>query len=96
MNAKRILDVVRQSGDQNLGQTLLRLARLAQENHRFEIAADLSKRAHEDARHSTTATDICGRIDGATPRETRHDCTDAAAMARQAPRSSSVCTEANR
>jgi hypothetical protein len=37
-----ILDVFRQSGDDQIGQTLLRLARLAEARHRFEQAASLS------------------------------------------------------
>ncbi len=34
----RLLDISRRAGDANLGQTLLRLARLAEAAHRFEMA----------------------------------------------------------
>lgn len=94
MNAKRILDVVRESGDANLGQTLLRLARLAEAAHHFQTATDFAGRAYDDARlHSP---DVSGRIDG-----TEHCLAsvtgrkDATTQLR-VPRSSSICTEVNR
>jgi len=97
VNARNILDVVRESGDTNLGQTLLRLARLAEANHRFQSVANLASREHDDARLSFHASDLTGRIDASdTCEEQIHDCKDAAALPHAARRSSSVCTEVNR
>ena len=96
MNATRIIDVIRQSGDANLGQTLLRLARLAEAAHQFETA-DLARRDHDDARHFADASDVSGRIVSSDAREsTANDCKDAAQPLHMARRSSSVCTEVNR
>ena len=36
--ARRILDLFEHSGDEHVGQTLVRLARLAEASHRFEAA----------------------------------------------------------
>lgn len=96
MNARRIIDVVRQSGDANLGQTLLRLARLAEAAHQFETA-DLARRDHDDARHFADASDVSGRIVSSDARDaTVHGCKDAVVQPHMARRSSSVCTEVNR
>ena len=92
MTAKRLIDVIRQPGEANLGRALLRLARLAESAHRFE-AANLASRDHDDARHSLNSSDETGRIDAGVNRDR---CTDAVNPLREARRSSSVCTEANR
>ena len=39
--ATQILDLFETSGDTNVGQTLIRLARLAESAHRFDTAASL-------------------------------------------------------
>jgi hypothetical protein len=94
VSAKRILDVARSSGDANLGQTLLRLARLAEASHRFEVAASLAGAYEDDARLSTGSA---GRIDGQDARPaTVPVCTDAAGPRLAGPRSSSVRTEVRR
>ncbi len=43
-----ILETFRQSGDANLGQTLLRLAKLAQARHQFEEADSLLRSVRKD------------------------------------------------
>lgn len=95
VNARKIMDVVRQSADANLGRALLRLARLAEAAHRFE-AADLAGRGHDDARRFADASEGSGRIASSDARDASvHGCKDAVVQ-HQARRSSSVCTEVNR
>ena len=44
MDQIRLLDMLKQSGDHHLGQTLVRLARLAEAAHRFEVAQDIHRK----------------------------------------------------
>jgi len=50
---KRLLDILENAGDDHLGQTLVRLARLAEAAHRFDAARDLSQ--------------TCDRVHGCSP-----------------------------
>jgi hypothetical protein len=47
LNKDRIIDIHRRSGDANIGQTLIRLARLTEANHYYQTAlgADDSQRS---------------------------------------------------
>ncbi|MEX0777207.1 MAG: hypothetical protein WD042_16000 [Phycisphaeraceae bacterium] len=54
----RLLDIARDANDANLGQTLLRLARLAETAHRYEAAMT----AHQlPSTVSTGANGLCPR-----------------------------------
>jgi hypothetical protein len=41
LQTNRIIDVHRRSGDANIGQTLIRLARLAEANHQFQTVQSM-------------------------------------------------------
>ena len=45
-----LLDISERAGDKNVGQTLLRLARLAEAAHRYEIARQSLNQFTEDKR----------------------------------------------
>jgi hypothetical protein len=44
----KLVDIFRRSGDANLGQTLIRLARLAETSHRYTVAQQMAEAARED------------------------------------------------
>jgi hypothetical protein len=50
VSQRSLLDVFRASGDANLGQSLLRLAALAESRHRFEVAAGHLEQYRKDQR----------------------------------------------
>lgn len=66
--AQGILEAFRQSGDSHVGQTLVRLARLAQARHQYEAAQDIAHRVHGGAlqpglRHGLDASDASARTE---------------------------------
>lgn len=53
--AQSILDIFKQSSDANIGQTMIRLAKLAQARHRYEHAFEqVSSRKDESPTHGST------------------------------------------
>lgn len=59
-----LVDIFRRSGDANIGQTLIRLAKLAEATHRYDAADRIIKRYRED--HA--------RIEGLNPRPAVLQC----------------------
>ena len=60
--ATKLTDIFRRSGDANIGQTLIRLARLAEASHRYHVAQQMIEPNREDQR----------RVDGVNPRPAVH------------------------
>ena len=46
----KLVDIFRRSGDANVGETLVRLARLAEAAHRHEVAQQMAASARDDLR----------------------------------------------